>query len=248
MICWPAGWLADNAEPRLRQPTAAQTPPLAGCVSPSTGGYQRRTTKIERRCVGGSARPQATSSPVAARSWPSSSTSDTPGVGHGTPGRKRATLLAALADPNRGFDAIVVGEYERAFYGNQLLQLAPLFEQHGVQLWLPEVDGAVDHRSPTHQALAEQRRPRRHVPRVSSVGGLTVLPHDTNEFHGVITCPRSTQTDTQRRTLLTEIIQLSSPARFPVRGCDGGWPGDGWRRSGQRWSLTRRRVARSVCS
>jgi site-specific DNA recombinase len=28
-----------------------------------------------------------------------------------------AALLAALADPDRSFDAIVIGEYERAFYG-----------------------------------------------------------------------------------------------------------------------------------
>ena len=31
-----------------------------------------------------------------------------------------AALLAALADPDRAFDAIVVGEYERAFFGTQL--------------------------------------------------------------------------------------------------------------------------------
>ncbi len=30
-----------------------------------------------------------------------------------------AALVAAMADPDRDFDAIVVGEYERAFYGNQ---------------------------------------------------------------------------------------------------------------------------------
>jgi hypothetical protein len=34
-------------------------------------------------------------------------------------------LLAALADPDRGFDAVVVGEYERAFCGDQLARLAP---------------------------------------------------------------------------------------------------------------------------
>ncbi|HEV8561406.1 MAG TPA: hypothetical protein VGR06_34225 [Actinophytocola sp.] len=45
-----------------------------------------------------------------------------------------AALLAALADPDRGFDAIVVGEYERAFFGDQLQQLLPLFHKHGVQL------------------------------------------------------------------------------------------------------------------
>jgi hypothetical protein len=30
-----------------------------------------------------------------------------------------AALVAALADPDRGWDAIVIGEYQRAFYGGQ---------------------------------------------------------------------------------------------------------------------------------
>ena len=30
-----------------------------------------------------------------------------------------AALVAALADPGRGWDAIVIGEYERAFYASQ---------------------------------------------------------------------------------------------------------------------------------
>jgi DNA invertase Pin-like site-specific DNA recombinase len=64
-----------------------------------------------------------------------------------------AALLARLGDPLRGFDAIVVGEYERAFSANQLLHLMPLLEQHEVQLWLPETDGPVDRHNPTHQAL-----------------------------------------------------------------------------------------------
>ena len=29
-----------------------------------------------------------------------------------------AALVAQLADPDRGWDAVVIGEYERAFYGN----------------------------------------------------------------------------------------------------------------------------------
>ncbi|GAB7046630.1 hypothetical protein JCM9534A_17560 [Catenuloplanes indicus JCM 9534] len=33
--------------------------------------------------------------------------------------RPEAALLAALKDPHRGFDAIVIGEPQRAFYGNQ---------------------------------------------------------------------------------------------------------------------------------
>jgi site-specific DNA recombinase len=61
--------------------------------------------------------------------------------------------LAAVADPGRGFDAVVVGEYERAFFGDQLTQLLPLFAQHGLSLWLPETQGPVDGTDPTHQAL-----------------------------------------------------------------------------------------------
>jgi site-specific DNA recombinase len=48
---------------------------------------------------------------------------------------------------------VAVGEYERAFYGDQLRHLATVFERHGMQLWLPEVHGRVNHRDPTHQAL-----------------------------------------------------------------------------------------------
>jgi site-specific DNA recombinase len=64
-----------------------------------------------------------------------------------------AALLAALADPARGFDAVVVGEYERAFYGNQFGHITTLLDRAGIQLWLPETDGPVDPHCPTHQAL-----------------------------------------------------------------------------------------------
>ena len=55
-----------------------------------------------------------------------------------------AALVAQLADPGRGWDAIVIGEYERAFYGAQYAAMAPLFEHYGVQLWMPEAGGRVD--------------------------------------------------------------------------------------------------------
>jgi len=58
-----------------------------------------------------------------------------------------AALVAQLADPERGWDAIVVGEYERAFYGSQYAAMAPLFEHYGVQLWMPEAGGRVDYAS-----------------------------------------------------------------------------------------------------
>ena len=58
-----------------------------------------------------------------------------------------AALVAALADPDRGWDAIVTGEYERAFYGGQYSLMAPLLEHYGVQLWMPEAGGRVDYAS-----------------------------------------------------------------------------------------------------
>ena len=62
-----------------------------------------------------------------------------------------AVLVAALADPDRGWDAIVVGEYERAFYGNQYALMAPLFEHYGISLWMPEVGGRVDWHAEDHE-------------------------------------------------------------------------------------------------
>jgi hypothetical protein len=58
-----------------------------------------------------------------------------------------AALVAAMADPDRGFDAIVIGEYERAFCGSQYALMAPPFQHYGVQLWMPEAAGPVDFRA-----------------------------------------------------------------------------------------------------
>jgi hypothetical protein len=52
-----------------------------------------------------------------------------------------AALLAAMADPGRGFDAIVIGSSERAFHGNQFTVMAPLFEHYGIAVWIPELGG-----------------------------------------------------------------------------------------------------------
>jgi len=62
-----------------------------------------------------------------------------------------AALVAALADPERGWNAVVIGEYERAFYGNQYASMAPLFEHFGIQLWMPEVGGRVDWHAEDHE-------------------------------------------------------------------------------------------------
>src|SRR5207247_3375574 len=48
-------------------------------------------------------------------------------------------------------DAIVIGEYERAFYGGQYASMAPLFEHYGVGLWMPEVGGRVDFTDEDHE-------------------------------------------------------------------------------------------------
>ena len=58
-----------------------------------------------------------------------------------------AALVAQLADPDRGWDAVVIGEHERAFHGSQYAAMAPLFEHYGVQLWMPETGGRVDYAS-----------------------------------------------------------------------------------------------------
>ncbi len=62
-----------------------------------------------------------------------------------------AARVAALADPDGGWDAIVIGEYVRAFCGSQHAAMAPLFEHYGVQLWAPEVGGRIDHHAEDHE-------------------------------------------------------------------------------------------------
>ncbi|GAA4868390.1 recombinase family protein [Saccharopolyspora cebuensis] len=62
-------------------------------------------------------------------------------------------LLAALRNPERGFDAVVVGEPQRAFYGNQYSLTHPVFEHYGIQLWVPEVGGPIDPTSEAHDLI-----------------------------------------------------------------------------------------------
>ena len=64
-----------------------------------------------------------------------------------------AALLAALADPNRGFEAVVVGEPQRAFYGNQFGNTFPVFAHYGVPLWVPEVGGPIDPDNEAHDLI-----------------------------------------------------------------------------------------------
>ncbi|GGQ83943.1 hypothetical protein GCM10010166_62720 [Couchioplanes caeruleus subsp. azureus] len=66
-----------------------------------------------------------------------------------------ARLLGDLCGSNRAFDALVVGEYERAFQGQQLDQLIPLLRRHSITLWLPETYGPVDFDNPRQLALLD---------------------------------------------------------------------------------------------
>src|SRR6266849_9268872 len=66
---------------------------------------------------------------------------------------RAAQLLADLADPHRGFDAVVIGEPQRAFYGNQYSLVMPVFTHYGVELWVPEVGGPIDPDSEAHDLI-----------------------------------------------------------------------------------------------
>jgi site-specific DNA recombinase len=68
--------------------------------------------------------------------------------------RPEATrLLADCAHPDRGFDALVIGEPQRAFAGTQYGLTAPILRHHRVELWVPEVGGRVDPDSEAHDLV-----------------------------------------------------------------------------------------------
>ncbi|CAM01607.1 recombinase [Saccharopolyspora erythraea NRRL 2338] len=53
----------------------------------------------------------------------------------------------------RGFDAVVIGEPQRAFYDNQYGLTFPVFNHYGVGLWVPEVGGPIDPTSEAHDLI-----------------------------------------------------------------------------------------------
>jgi hypothetical protein len=78
------------------------------------------------------------------------------GISRRLPWRERpaaAHLIAAAEQPNPPFDAVVIGEYERAFYGDQFNAVLTTLQEQGIQLWLPEADGPINLDDPVHQAL-----------------------------------------------------------------------------------------------
>ncbi|RSN61941.1 recombinase family protein [Actinomadura sp. WAC 06369] len=68
--------------------------------------------------------------------------------------RPHATeLIESLKNPRRDFDAVVIGEPHRAFYGNQYSLTFPLFEHFKVPLWVPEVGGPIDPANEAHDMI-----------------------------------------------------------------------------------------------
>ncbi|MFD1662398.1 recombinase family protein [Streptomyces caeni] len=68
--------------------------------------------------------------------------------------RPRANdLLRALREPNRGFDAVVIGEPQRTFYGNQFGNTFPVFVHFRIPLWVPEVGGPIDPDNEAHDLV-----------------------------------------------------------------------------------------------
>ena len=155
-----------------------------------------------------------------------------------------AALVAALADPDRGWDAIVIGEYERAFYASQYASMAPLFEHYGVSLWLPEVGGRVDWHAEDHEQTmlalglfvqagdhpdegsgCAPRWPRRLASRAgTSAAGRLRVPAGR----------RRAAPEQGARRVGTAGAPLE-PTRSPRRSSRGysrsGWPGTAWRGS-----------------
>ena len=113
------------------------------------------------------------------------------GLSRSIPWKRRpraADLLAALPDCDRGFDAIVIGEPQRAFYGAQFSLTFPVMTHYGVGLWVPEVGGAVDPGSEAHDlvmilfgGMSKGERARIQI-RVRTA--MAALAQDTTRFLG----------------------------------------------------------------
>jgi hypothetical protein len=58
-----------------------------------------------------------------------------------------------VAGEGAGVVAVVIGEYERAFYGDQFARVSALLDCFGVPVWLPEAGGRVDMGDAMHRAL-----------------------------------------------------------------------------------------------
>jgi DNA invertase Pin-like site-specific DNA recombinase len=64
-----------------------------------------------------------------------------------------AALLEQVRSADRLFDAVVVGEFERAFTDRQFEHVALVLQPFGVGVWLPEAGGPVELDDPAHRVL-----------------------------------------------------------------------------------------------
>ncbi|GAB3292609.1 recombinase family protein [Parasphingorhabdus pacifica] len=69
-------------------------------------------------------------------------------------------LLEALKDPDRGFDAAVIGEPQRAFYGNQYSLVFPLFEHYSPSTATPSTTAPAPTPSAPGSPRSKQKKPR----------------------------------------------------------------------------------------
>ena len=135
-----------------------------------------------------------------------------------------AALIAQMADPERGWDAVVIGEYERAFYGGQYASMAPLFEHYGIQLWTPEVGGRIDFGAEDHELtmMALGLQSRREIAR-TKIRVRTAMAAQTREQGRTLAAGRPTGTGWpmpgRTRTRRTPPGAAGAPA--------GARPGDG---------------------
>jgi hypothetical protein len=132
-----------------------------------------------------------------------------------------SALVAALADPDRGWDAVVIGEYERAFYGGQYASMAPLFEHYGIQLWTPEVGGRIDFHAEDHEEtmLALGLQSKREIAR-TRIRDRTAMATQTREQGRYLGAARRTGTG------------WPTPARTRTRHTPRGAAGrTGWSRT-----------------
>lgn len=94
---------------------------------------------------------------------PTTEVSTEPGAVHFDIGQSRSipwqrrpradALLSELRNLGRAFEAVVIGEPQRAFYGNQYGLTIELFKHFGIPLWVPEVGGPIDPANEAHELI-----------------------------------------------------------------------------------------------
>ena len=100
-----------------------------------------------------------------------------------------ARLLAKIRSGTNRWDAIVIGEFARAFGAPiQYSTVYPLLQHFGIELWLPEVGGRVDFTSATTEMLLGMlggtSKQERALIRTRVRDGMSVLAQDGNRHLG----------------------------------------------------------------